>query len=163
MISMIAALGARTRAIGKDNDLLWKGLKPDMKRFKTLTIGHPVIMGRKTLESLPPNYRPLPGRVNIVLSRAKACDRSLMVSAHNIEEALYNAERCPGSEEIFVIGGSEIYAQFMPYADRLYLTLVESDAEGETFFPDYGDFRKVIESVEVDWDPKMTFMTLERA
>lgn len=138
-ISMIAALGKNTRAIGKNNQLLWK-IPGDLQRFKNLTIGHPIIMGRKTFRSIG---RILPNRQNIIVTR----DQNLKVLGatvcRSLEEALARAQET-GSPETFIIGGAEIYKQALPLADKLYLTSVESDLEGDAFFPDYSEFTKIV-------------------
>ena len=135
-IIVIAALGARTRAIGRDNQLLWQ-IPEDLTRFKKLTSGHPVIMGRKTWESLPEKFRPLPGRTNIVITRDASYEAPGAHIATTIEDALTQAKALAGSEEIFIIGGQQIYEMALPFADRLYLTIIENDAGGDTFFPPY--------------------------
>ena len=161
MISVIAAIGERTRALGKDNDLLFK-ISEDLKRFKMLTTGHPIIMGRKTWESLP--RRPLPGRTNIVVTKQEGygAEGALMVSS--IEEALSKAKESSGSEEIFVIGGGEIYNAALPHTSRLYLTLVADDSEGDVYFPSYDEFSKIIEKSEPKEENGLsyTYVTLER-
>jgi dihydrofolate reductase len=129
MISIIVAI-AENRAIGKNNDLLWH-IPADLKRFKEITTGHAVLMGRRTFESLP--RRPLPNRRNIVVTdisdeHLKGCEM-----VYNIEEAL---EKCSTSEETFIIGGASVYRQFLPYTDRLYLTLINKSFEGDVFFPE---------------------------
>jgi len=118
---MIAAVG-RNRELGRGNELLWH-IPEDLKRFKALTLGHPVIMGRKTFESIG---KPLPGRTNLVVSR----------SALSLEDALAQAKKLD-KEEVFIIGGAQIYEQALPYADRLYLTLIEDTKEADAFFPEY--------------------------
>jgi dihydrofolate reductase len=159
-ISLIAALDRNTRAIGKDNQLLWN-IPQDLKRFKRLTHGHPVIMGRKTWESLPAAFRPLPGRTNIVVTHSG--DIEGVRTAHSLEEAFILASGAEGGEEAFVIGGGELYRQAISLADRLYLTLVDGEAEGDTFFPEYEDFIPVMEEVRHEGIPSYTFVTLERA
>ena len=162
-IALIAALGARTRAIGKQGELLWR-LPEDLKRFKALTSGHPVIMGRKTWESLPERARPLPGRTNIVVTRQPEYEAPGAVVTDSLEAALAAAARADGADEVFVIGGGELYAAALPRASRLYLTLVDSDAEGDAFFPAYDkDFTKECarearahEGLQYEW------VTLER-
>lgn len=160
-VSLIAAIGARTRAIGKDNQLLWQ-LPEDLKRFKRITDGHPVVMGRKTWESLPEKFRPLLGRTNIVVSRQEGYDAPGAIVVHSIDAALDAAEKAPGNEEIFIIGGAQLYADALPYADRLYLTSVNDDAEGDAFFPPYPDFTEIIEYAEMEGMPPSTFVVLER-
>jgi dihydrofolate reductase len=129
MISIIVAV-AKNRAIGKNNDLLWH-IPEDMKWFKALTTGHTIIMGKKTFESLP--LRPLPNRRSIVITddpddRFNGCK-----VAFSIEQAI---ALCNPVEENFIIGGASIYKQFLPHADRLYLTEVHKDFEGDVFFPE---------------------------
>lgn len=138
-INIIAAIG-QNRELGNNNQLLWH-LPEDLKRFKELTNGHPVIMGRKTFESIPEKFRPLPNRTNIVVSRN--LDLALpegVLAALSLEEAIVLAQKAPGSEEIFIIGGGQIYTEAVEkkLADRLYLTLVEKTfPEADVFFPEY--------------------------
>jgi len=160
-VSLIAAIGARTRAIGRDNRLLWQ-LPEDLKRFKRITDGHPVVMGRKTWESLPEKFRPLPGRTNIVVSRQHDFAASGATVVHSLDDALAWAETAPGAEEVFIIGGAQLYAAALPYADRLYLTSVNDDAPGDAFFPPYPDFTEIIEYAEMEGPPSSTFVILER-
>lgn len=131
-IALIAALGTRTRAIGKDGGLLWH-LPGDLPRFKTLTLGNPVIMGVRTFMSIG---TPLPDRTNIVLTYEPTWTHPGVTVCHSIPEALTIAQSL-SSGEIFIIGGGSVYEQTIEYADRLYLTLVEDDTEGDTFFPEY--------------------------
>ena len=128
MISIIVAV-SEDWGIGNDNKLLWN-ISEDLKRFKKLTFGNTVIMGKKTWESLP--RRPLPGRKNIVLTDdpQELIDNS--VTAYSIEDAL---SKCEKGEEIFVIGGGSVYSQFLPLADRLYITHVHRKAPADVFFP----------------------------
>lgn len=141
---MIAAIGARTRAIGKDNDLLWH-IPEDAKHFKDITMGHPVIMGRRTWESIPEKFRPLPGRANIVVSRDGSYQAKDAAVVTSLDAALAAAASAVGSDEIFIVGGGQLYTEALPRADRLYLTLIDDDAEGDTFFPEYEkEFAKVI-------------------
>lgn len=134
-ISLIAAV-ARNRAIGKDNKLIYR-LPDDMKRFKALTTGHTIIMGRRTFESLPKGA--LPNRRNIVLSRTRhdfpGCD-----AYSSLEEAIAH---CAEDEDIYVIGGEEVYRQAVGKADRLCLTEVDDTPDGaDAFFPDYSGWRE---------------------
>jgi dihydrofolate reductase len=131
MLSMIAAV-ARNRVIGGDNQLLWH-LPEDMRHFRETTRGKPVIMGRKTWESLPDSFRPLPGRHNIVISRNPAYPATGATLAGSLEEAILKAG---SGVEAFVIGGAELYRQALPLASRLYLTEIEQDFEGDAFFPE---------------------------
>ena len=129
-VSLVAAV-ARGGVIGRDGGIPWR-LPEDLARFRELTMGHPVVMGRKTWESLPDRFRPLPGRGNVVVTRnadwsAQGADR-----AGSLEEALTLLESEP---EVFVIGGGEIYAAALPYADALLLTEIDADVDGDTTFP----------------------------
>lgn len=135
-INIIAAV-ARNRAIGKDNKLIY-WLPDDLKRFKSLTTGHTIIMGRKTFESLPKGA--LPNRRNIVLSRSKrdfeGCD-----CYSSLEEALSHCDR---EEDIYVIGGASVYEQALPLADRLCLTEVEDTPdEADAYFPSYDNWKEL--------------------
>lgn len=129
ILSVIAAI-AENNAIGKDNKLLWH-LSSDMKIFRNLTMGHPILMGRKTFESIG---KPLPGRLNIIISR-KPLQVEGAVVAHSLEKAIKLAEETNDSEA-FVIGGGEIYTLALPLAEKLYITHVKSTIEGDTFFPE---------------------------
>ena len=132
ILSMIAAV-ARNRVIGKDNRLLWH-LPEDMKHFREVTRGKPVIMGRKTWESLPEAFRPLPGRHNIVLSRTPDYTPPGAAVAGSLDEAL----RLAGPvEEVFIIGGEALYRKALPQAQRLYLTEIDQEFEGDAFFPEF--------------------------
>lgn len=146
MISIIAAIG-KNRELGKDNKLLWH-ISEDFKRFKDLTSGHIVIMGRKTYESLPEKSRPLPNRINIVITRnPNFTTINQLIVVKSIEEAIENAKSKiqNTNNEIFIIGGASIYEQGIKYADRLYLTLVDKEyPNADTFFPDYSQFKKVV-------------------
>ena len=127
MISIIAAI-AKNGIIGSGNQMPWH-ISEDLKRFKAITSGHPVIMGRKTFESLG---RPLPNRRNIVITRNPDYDKAGIETAASIDEALALFEE---NEEIFIIGGGEIYRQTLPLADRMYLTWIDAEADGDTYFP----------------------------
>ena len=129
MISIIVAV-SEDWGIGKDNELLWH-IPEDLKRFKRLTLGNTVIMGKKTWESLP--RRPLPGRKNIVLTDNLNETIEGAVTAYSVNDAL---NRCEHNEEIFIIGGGSIYRQFMLIADRLYITHVHKKAPADIYFPE---------------------------
>lgn len=129
MISIIVAV-SDDWGIGKDNELLWH-ISEDLKRFKRLTTGKTVIMGKKTWYSLP--KRPLPGRKNIVLTDIRSELIEGAETVYSIEEAL---DKCSKEEEAFVIGGGSIYRQFMPDADRLYITHVHMKAPADIYFPE---------------------------
>lgn len=128
MVSIIVAI-AQNGTIGDKNSLLWH-IKEDMRFFRTTTSGHAVVMGRKTFESL--GSRPLPKRTNIVITRADRVFEGAL-TAHSLEEAIRLAE---GDEEIFIIGGAQIYREALRVADRMYITRVMHDYEGDTSFPD---------------------------
>ncbi|MFZ2886284.1 MAG: dihydrofolate reductase [Minisyncoccia bacterium] len=131
-ISMIAAIG-KNRELGKGNDLLWK-IPVDLKRFRETTKGHPIIMGRKTFESIG---KPLPNRTNIVITRDGKWAAEGAFPVISMEEAIELAKIKPGNDEIFVIGGGQIYDLGLRYADKLYLTLIEDAKEADSFFPEY--------------------------
>lgn len=131
-LSLLAAV-ARNGVIGRDNALPWR-LPEDLRRFRALTLGHPVIMGRKTFDSiLAANGRPLPGRENIVVTRSPGYAAAGCRVVHSIAEAIAAASEA----EAFVIGGAEIYALALPLAQRLYLTEIDADFEGDAVFPSY--------------------------
>ncbi len=136
-ISIIAAI-AQNGIIGNNNKLIWH-ISEDLKRFKKLTSGNPIIMGRKTYESLP--IKPLPNRKNIILTRQNKTYEGAY-TAKNIEEAL---KLCDAKSEIFICGGAEIYKLFLPSADKMYLTIVHRNYEGDTYFPeiDYSGWQKI--------------------
>lgn len=137
-INIIVAI-AKNRAIGKDNKLLWH-IPNDLRRFKEITTGHTVIMGRKTYESIG---RPLPDRINIIITRNNDYKADGCVTCKSLEEAIEFAKENQ-ENEVFIIGGGEIYSQAINLADKLYLTLVEGNFEADTYFPDYSDFKKII-------------------
>lgn len=128
-VSVIAAL-AKNRVIGIDNRLPWR-LPEDLAHFKALTLGHPILMGRKTFESLG---RPLPGRTNVVITRNPGYHPEGCLVADSIPAAL---ALCGQADEVFFIGGAELYAQVIPLADRLYLTEVDIEVQGDAWFPDF--------------------------
>lgn len=134
-MSMIAAIQKKDRGLGFHNELLYR-IPEDHKRFKAITSGHPVIMGKKTFDSIG---RPLPERLNIVLTRNANETREGCIMTGSLEEALRIAAK-HDQEEIFVLGGGEIYSQALPYADKLYLTIIDGKKEADTFFPEYGEF-----------------------
>ena len=160
-LGLIAAVSAADRGIGKGGQLLWQ-IPDDMKRFKELTTGHPVVMGRKTWESLPSKFRPLPGRTNIVITRSSGYEAPGALVVDSIYSARAAAARAPGASEIFVIGGGEIYAAALPFAKRLYLTLVDADADADTFFPPYESEFVVIKSETGVGEPPHRFVVLEK-
>jgi len=129
MISIIAAM-TKSRVIGKNNQLPWH-LSDDLKNFKKFTVGSTVIMGRKTFESIG---KPLPERNNIVISSSMPQTQNIIV-AKTIEEALHKANSF--GKEVFIIGGASVYAQSLPFADRLYLSFIKKDYDGDVFFPEF--------------------------
>lgn len=159
-VSIIAAIG-KNRELGAKNKLLWH-IPGELPRFKRITMGHPIIMGRKTFESIG---RPLPGRTNIVITRDSSFVREGVLVASSIEEAVEKAKEAPGSEEIFIIGGGQVYSQALKFTDKLYLTLVDKDfPEADAFFPEYSLFNKVIEEEEGESEEfKYKFVTLEKS
>lgn len=138
LISIIAAIGSN-RELGKDNRLLWH-IPDDMERFKQLTLRHPVIMGRNTFESIG---KPLPGRLNIIVTRNKDYKAEGCRICYSLEEAI-NLAKEKDKKEIFIIGGGQIYEQAISIADKLYLTVVEGNFVADTFFPDYSEFKNVV-------------------
>lgn len=156
-ISMIAAIG-KNREIGKDNRLLWH-IPQDLKRFQKITLGHPVIMGRATFESLG---KPLPERTNIIVTRNIDYQKEGCVIAHSLEEAI-DLSKTKDQQEIFIIGGGQIYEQGIKLADKLYLTVVKAHFPADTFFPDYSEFNRVIYKKEGEYKQySYTFLELMR-
>lgn len=151
MLSIIVAIAASNNAIGKDNSLLWH-ISEDLKRFKEITSNHKILMGRKTFESLPGI---LPNREHIILTRDKNfnVDSDKVTIINNIEDAIKYYK--DSNEEIFIIGGGEIYKEFLPLANKLYLTKVYKDFDADTFFPQINlDEWKVIHTSETKIDEK---------
>jgi dihydrofolate reductase len=153
-INIIVAIGKGNRAIGKDNTLLWR-ISDDLKRFKTLTVGHPIIMGRKTFESIG---KALPNRTNIIISRNKDLTIEGVTICHSLEEAIKKAAEV--DSEIFIIGGAEIYKQALPQTNRLYLTIIDEEKEGDAFFPDYSEFTKIISTENKTTDTGLQYQWL---
>ena len=154
-ITMIVAV-AENGAIGKDNNLLWH-ISGDLKRFKAITTGHSIIMGRKTYLSFP--KRPLPDRKNIILTTSDTVFEGAY-TAKNIKQALALCD----SDEVFIIGGESIYRQFLPYTTKIYLTRVHRSYKADTFFPALNmDEWETIETEEhLDGEPPFTYITLRR-
>jgi len=160
LISLIAAMD-RNRVIGTDNRLPWH-LPADLRHFKQVTMGKPILMGRATYESIG---RPLPGRHNIVVTRDQGFPAEGCTVVHSLDQALAAGRPYP---ELVVIGGSSFYAQLMPVVRRMYLTLIDAEFEGDTFFPAYqpADWRETARS---DFAPdganpySYSFVVLERA
>lgn len=155
-ISIISCV-AKNRGIGKNNKLLFY-IPEDLKNFKKITMGHPIIMGYNTFKSIG---RPLPGRLNIVLSSNKIKIDGCQV-IDSIDKAIKIALE-KDKEEIFFIGGGMVYKQAISFANRLYLTIVDAAPEADTFFPNYSDFTKIInEEKNISENYKYKFMVLER-
>jgi dihydrofolate reductase len=134
IISMIAAV-AKNKVIGKDNDLIWR-LPDDMKYFMETTKDHFVIMGRKNYESIPHKFRPLPYRTNIIVTRQSEYKADGCMIVDSIEKAIdYSREQ--DQEEVFIIGGGQIYAQSLELANKLYITEIKEKFAGDTYFPTY--------------------------
>jgi len=134
IISLIAAL-TENHVIGKNNDLPWH-LPDDMKYFMQTTKGHVVIMGRKNYESLPPKYRPLADRTNIIVTRQTTYHAPDCIIVNSLEEGIRLAKGA-NEKELFIIGGAEIFELSMSLADRLYLTEIKTEIQGDTFFPKF--------------------------
>lgn len=159
-ISAIAVV-AKNRALGKDGGLLFH-VPGDLPRFKRITSGHPIIMGRRTFESKEIHKRPLPGRMNIVVTRDPNYTAEGVVICRGLDEALERAREKDGTE-IFIIGGGQIYREAWSFIDKLYLTVVDVDTEGDVFFPDYSDFGRVILKEDHEArDMKYSFIELEK-
>jgi len=135
IISMIACIG-KNGELGKNNKLLWD-IPEDMRRFKNLTVGHVVIMGQNTFESIG---KALPSRINIILTRDEKFKPSDCKVCYSVGQAMEEANIAE-KKEIFIIGGGQIYKQFAPFSDKLYLTVVDQGADADTFFPQYDDFK----------------------
>lgn len=154
---MIAAIG-EGRELGKDNALLWS-IPEDMRRFKELTTGHTVIMGKNTYLSIG---KPLPNRYNIVLCADQDFEAPGCHIVFTLEQTIAEAKKNE-KEEVFVMGGGQVYRAMLPHTDRLYLTLVRGRYAADTFFPPYPDFRRVISRVESgDEKYQYAFVVLER-
>jgi dihydrofolate reductase len=158
-ISMVAAM-ANNRVIGKDNKMPWH-MPADLKHFKKVTMGKPVLMGRKTYESIG---MLLPGRENVIVTRDTAYHVEGATIVHSLDFAL---EHLSAVDEIMIIGGSNIYTQMLDKADTLYLTFIELDVKGDACFPDWGDGWQEVESESHSADEKNAhnyrFVTLNRA
>lgn len=162
LISIVVAIG-RNREIGKSNELLWH-IPDDLKRFRSLTRGHPIIMGRKTFESiLSYTGKPLPDRKNIVVTRDSRWTHESVLVAHSVESALTMAKE-HDPDEAFVIGGAQIYTEALPFTDRLYLTLIDDDKEGDAYFPEYAqEFTKKTGEESREWNGiRYRWLDLER-
>ena len=169
---MIAAIASGNRALGKGNKLIYY-IPEDLERFKKITSNHPIIMGRKTFESIG---HPLPNRTNIIITRDPEYYVEDAVVVHSFDEALKIAKEkeqkeifisghrnSPKRSEVFIIGGGQIYQEAIHLADKLYLTIIEDNPEADTFFPDYSDFKKVVFEENHQTDGlRYKFLDLER-
>src|SRR3989344_2804148 len=174
-IAAVVAIG-RNRELGNGNKLLWH-IPDDLKRFKQLTKGHPIIMGRKTFESIVGYVGGhLPDRTNIVVTRSArygtanpllsevSYKEPNVLLAGSLEEAIELAKQQPGADEIHIGGGAELYKQAFPMIDKLYLTIVDAEAEADAFFPEYADqFTKKVFEERREWNGlKYRFVDLEK-
>lgn len=164
IISMIAAV-AENLVIGRDNDLVWR-LPDDMKYFMETTQHHHVIMGRRNYESIPHKFRPLPNRVNIIVTQQDDYKADDCIITLSIEDALEVARKA-GQEEVFIIGGGQIYAQSIDLADKLYITEIKERFEGDTFFPeidkmDFQEVSRIQHSKDEKHDHEFDFVIYER-
>ncbi|MFI5391065.1 MAG: dihydrofolate reductase [Bacteriovoracales bacterium] len=158
MISLVVAMGPN-REIGSNNQIPWK-LSEDLKNFKKTTLGHHILMGRKTFESIG---KPLPGRINLILSRNKDFQVKDCITVRSIDEAI-NYARSKGEYELMVIGGAEIYKEALPHAKRIYLSQVEFSGSADTYFPEFNEKNwKVISEIKHSGDSiPWTFRIIER-
>lgn len=154
-ISLIAALG-KNNVIGNKNRLIWN-IPSDMKRFRELTSGKTVVMGRKTFESIG---KPLPKRKNIIITRDRNYRVEGCIVVHSLEDALKNA----GDGEVMIMGGAQIYAEFLTHADKLYLTMIEKEFEGDAYFPEYdeSEWEEISREEHEENGLKFAFVDLKR-
>ncbi len=160
IISLIVAI-ARNRVIGNNNALPWH-LPADLKYFKRITMGKPIMMGRKTFESIG---RPLPGRMNVIVTHEPAYQAAGCTVVHSIDEALEAAHH---HEEVMVIGGAKLFDQILPRADRIYLTEIEADFAGDTFFPEFDggawrETQRIAHHIDAQNPHEYSFVILERS
>lgn len=160
MVSIIVAT-ADNNVIGKDNQLIWH-LPADLKHFKQLTMGHPILMGRKTYESIG---KPLPGRTSIIITRQEDFRAEGCIVTHSVEEAIAKAKEL--DEQVYIIGGAEIYKQALPLTDCIELTKIQHHFEGDTYFPEIKNSEWEIVSEENHTPDEKnkynyTFLTLKR-
>jgi len=159
IVALVAAV-ARGGVIGRDGVLPWH-LPEDLARFREVTLGHPVVMGRRTWESLPERFRPLPGRRNVVVTRNPEWSAAGAERAGSLDEAL---SLVAGAERVSVVGGGEVFAAALPLADELLLTEIDIDVDGDAFFPPFGDFVETAREAHVAADGIIfDFVTYRRA
>jgi dihydrofolate reductase len=159
-VSLIVAM-ARNRTIGIDNTLPWR-CPEDLKHFKALTMGHHMIMGRKTFDSIG---KPLPGRTTVVVTRNPDLKIEGCLIAHSLEQAI---AACAGDNEIFIVGGAELYAQALPLVDTLYITEIQQDISGDAHFPEFDKknwktISREIRSQEIPQPLEYHFVSYHRA
>ena len=156
IISAIVAM-ASNRVIGNRGDIPWK-IPGEQKMFKEITMGHTVIMGRKTYESIG---RPLPGRTNVVITRQSGYQADGCIVVHDLSSAL---QSCPaGEDEAFICGGGQLYREAMPATDRVYLTLLSREVEGDTYFPEISEAEfKLTRSEHIDGVEPYDFLVYDR-
>lgn len=167
-VSIVAAMDQK-RGIGKDNKIPWR-IKEDLIHLKNLTTGHVVILGRKSYESMVGYYNrsgnPMPGKLYIVITHDRNYKpaRENAMRTHSLEEALsFARSHLAKLEEVFVIGGAQIFQQAIAIVDKLYLTVVDADFDADTFFPDYSEFKKVVHEESRESDGyKYKFLEIER-
>jgi len=159
----VVAIG-KNRELGNKGKLVWH-IPNDIQRFRDLTRGHPLILGRKTFESIL-SYRgtPLPDRTNIVVTRDSNWKYEGVIVARSLQEALEKAKKAPGSDEVHIGGGAELYKEALPFIDKLYLTLIDAESEADTFFPPYEhEFTKKVFEEAHEWNGiKYKYVDLER-
>lgn len=157
MITSIIVAISKNNAIGKDNELLWN-IPEDLKHFKDTTSGHTIIMGRKTFESIG---RALPNRRNIIITRDESYSKDGVEIVNSLIKAL---DACKYEDEVFVIGGGEIYRQALPFADKLYVTHVEKEYEADTFFPEIqkDEWVEISNEEHFENDPPYKFSVYEK-
>jgi len=160
VISIIVAIAGKKRVIGTKGGMPWY-IPEELKRFKEITMGHPIIMGRKTHESIG---KALPGRTNIIITSNLAYQAKGCIVVHDLNEAFKMTQGKPGDNEVFIIGGGQIYKEVLPRTDKLYLTVIDKEIKGDVFFPDYSEFKKVIRQSEEQKSDgfKYKFLELER-
>jgi dihydrofolate reductase len=161
-ISYVVAMD-RNRLIGTGDGLPWR-LPDEMRRFKEITMGHPVLIGRKTYETIPQKFRPLEGRMNIVLTRQEAYEAPGCLVVNSLEEAL---SAVSADQELMVIGGAQLFEELMPVVDRLYLTEIDGEYTGNIYFPqiDDNEWREISREThprDDRHDSPFTFLVLDR-
>lgn len=160
-ITLVAAIG-KNRELGKDGRLPWGRIPEDLAHFKEKTLGKPIIMGRKTFESLGIK-KPLPNRTNIVITRQKDYQAPGAVVVASLDEAISAAEK-ENPEEIAIIGGGEIFKDAITRADKLYLTVIDASFDADVYFPDYSAFSNVVSAERHDnGQYRFAFLELDRA